>query len=331
MTSPADTDGNPTATGGRIDVHHHVVTPPARAWLVERGLMPPVGGPPWARWSLESTFEVMAAAGIAVGILSAPTPTETITSLDDAAAAEFARITNDSTAELVRDHPTRFGFFAYLPLSHPDVVLAEIDYALGTLGADGVVLTNHARSAYLGDPTFEPVFAELDRRGAVAFTHPFNLPDCRPSSVPTFLVDFLADTTRAAVNMVMTGTLDRYPNVKIILPHGGGFFPYMAGRLQLGAHLRAGVDSATAARSLRRFYYDTAMPTSPHATPSLLAAVGAERLLFGSDWPAATADGAVYNARALDADPALDESTRHLVTRENALKLLPNVARRLSC
>ena len=338
MTSPADSgaltgstdsaDSGP-AVSGRVDVHQHAMTPAAREWLVGKGLLPPVGGPPWARWSLESTLDLMDSTGVDVGVMSGPTPAEFLVGMDSPTVAEITRLGNESMAEIVRDHPTRFGFFAFLPLSHVDVALAELEYSFDTLGADGVALTNQARDAYLGDPAFEPVFAELDRRGAVAFTHPFNLPGCSPALVATFLVDFLADTTRAAVNMVLTGTLERYPDVKVILPHGGGFFPYMASRLQLGAYLGAGVDLATASKSLERFYYDTAMPTSPHATPSLLAAVGADRILFGSDWPAATAEGAAYNARALDDDPALDPPTKQLVNRENALKLLPNVARRL--
>jgi len=315
--------------GGRIDVHQHATAPAGRQWLVDHGLLPPSGGPPWAQWDLPSTLGIMDETGISAAVLSGPVPAEFLVGLTPAQLRDMTKVGNESLADVVRSHPDRFGFFGYLPLTNVDIALEALAYALDTLKADGVAVNLHAAGLYLGDPSFDPVLAELNRRKAVLFTHPFNLAGCGGAPVAEFLVDFLTDTTRAAVKMVLAGTPTRFPDLKVILPHGGGFFPYMAGRLQLGTYLGAGVSESVAARSLRRFYYDTAMPVSPHATPSLLAGVGGERILFGSDWPAATADGARLNAHALDNDPFLDPATRRRINRDNALTLLPALAHRM--
>jgi predicted TIM-barrel fold metal-dependent hydrolase len=314
---------------GRIDVHHHAMTPAGRQWLVDHGLLPPVGGPPWATWSVDSSIQIMDATGVSAAVLSGPAPSEFLQNVSPADLATSTRIGNDALAEVVKDYPTRFGFFAAAPLVNVDVALSEISYALDTLHADGVSLNMHASGQYLGDPTFDPVLAELNRRGTVVFTHPYNLPGCGAAPVADFLVDFLADTTRAATKMLLAGTLDRYPNISFILPHGGGYFPLLASRLQLGSYLGAGVDAGTATKAIKKLWYDSALPISPGYTPSLLATAGVEKLLYGSDFPASTADGAKLNARALDADPALGPAGRRLVNRDNARRLLPALAQRM--
>lgn len=317
------------APGGRvrrIDTHHHAVPPVLRDWLVRQDLLPPDQShwPRWARWDLDSTLAVMEANGIAAGVASTPAPFDLFR--DEEQAREGARRCNEALAALVADQPTRFGFFAYLPLPHVDAALTEATYALDRLGADGVLMMTHAGEHYLGDPVFDPVFAELNHRNAVIFTHPLGLPGGAAPGVSDHLADFLLDTTRAALRMITTGTLDRYPNLSIILSHGGGFLPYMAGRLDP----EDGVSPEAVRVALRRFYYDTALPVSPYATPTLLAAAGPGQLLFGTDWNANTVAGVDRYVRALTGDPALDRHTRQRIDRDNALRLLPNLARRLS-
>ncbi|MEU3724390.1 amidohydrolase family protein [Streptomyces sp. NPDC031705] len=144
--------------------------------------------------------------------------------------------------------------------------------------------------------------------------------------VPNFLCDFLLDTTRAAANMIRTRTLDRFPNLSVILPHGGGFLPHIATRLEAFAgSFHPPVDPAAVRDHLHRFYYDTAGPMSPAGT--LLATVDPARILFGSDWPACPADMVADIAvPALAADPALTPALRRAVNRENALRLMPQLA-----
>jgi predicted TIM-barrel fold metal-dependent hydrolase len=319
-----------TAGGpGRIDTHHHAVPPAMRKWLVEQGWVPPQGGPNWSQWDLQKTLETMEVNRIAVGVASSPAPSDALRG--KTLAAYGARTFNESLAGLVRDHPKRFGFFAYLPLLHIDVALKEAAYALDELGADGVLMMNAAGGRYLGDQAFAPLFAELDRRRAVIMTHPDALPE-KPEPLPgvgEWVADFMLDTTRCALSLIRSGTMDRHPNLSIILSHGGGFLPYIGGRVERAGRTGGGPSPDAFRRALRRFSYDTALPLSPYASPTLLNAVGAGRILYGTDWPQVTAPEVAHARRAFDRDPALSDRARAAINRHNALRLLPTLAARL--
>ncbi|MEW2358647.1 amidohydrolase family protein [Spirillospora sp. NPDC029432] len=322
----------PAAAHGpaRIDTHHHALPPAMRKWAVEHGLLPPQGGPRWGRWDLRETLDAMDANRIELGVASAPAPSFVFK--DRALAASGARTFNESLAGLVRDHPRRFGFFAYLPLLHIDVALEEAAYALDELGADGVLMMNTAGGRYLGDRAFDPLFAELDRRRAVVLTHPDALPE-DPEPLPGIensVADFMLDTTRCALNLIRSGTLDRHPGVSIILSHGGGFLPYIGGRVERAGRMGEGPPPDAFRRALRRFHYDTALPLSPYASPTLLKAAGAGRVLYGTDWPQVNASEVAIARRAFDRDPDLTPRARAAINRHNALRLLPTVAARLT-
>jgi predicted TIM-barrel fold metal-dependent hydrolase len=128
------------------------------------------GGLPIPEWSADSAVALMDKYGIQNAILSVSTPGVNLG--DDVEAREKAREVNEFTAEVVRKHPRRFGFFATLCL--PDVrgSLDEIAYAFDKLDADGVVLLANSRGIYLGDRSFDPLFDELNRRKAIVFVHP---------------------------------------------------------------------------------------------------------------------------------------------------------------
>ncbi|TDD75761.1 amidohydrolase [Actinomadura rubrisoli] len=324
--APARAAGGPRT--GRIDTHHHALPPAMRRWAVEHGLLPPEGGPRWGNWDLGRTLDTMDANGIAAGVASSPAPSEAFR--DRNLALSGTRLFNESLAELVKDHPTRFGFFAYLPLLHVDVAIQEAAYALDELGADGVLMMANAEGRYLGDPAFEPLFAELDRRSAVVFTHPAGLADARPvPGVDEWIADYMLDTTRTALSLITAGTLDRHRRISVILSHAGGFLPYAGGRVEHAGRQGEGPSPEAFRRAVRRFYYDTAMPASPYATPSLLAAAGSGRLLFGTDWPQVAAPEVRRTTALLDCDPSLDARAHAAVNRGNALRLLPTLAKRL--
>ncbi|MFI0485705.1 amidohydrolase family protein [Actinomadura sp. 9N215] len=322
----AASDRRPTR--GKIDTHHHALPPKMREWAIEEGLIPPTGGPRWAQWTLKGTLRTMDANGIAVGVASAPVPPEVFENRQ--VAVRGVRACNESLAELAREHPTRFGFFANVAMLHTDLALEQLAHAFDDLGADGILLNTSAAGLYLGDRRFEPLFAELDRRRATVFTHPFAPQDAAEvPGVGDWVADFLHDTTRTALSLISAGTLERYPRVSIILSHGGGFLPYMAGRAERWGREDDGPDPAKIRPALRRFHYDTALPTSPYATPTLLGAVGAERVLFGTDWPANSAKEVGLNTVAFNRDPNLDPRALRTIGRSNALRLLPRLAERV--
>lgn len=235
----------------------------------------------------------------------------------------MARSVNEFAADVVRTRPGRFGFFATLTLPDVDGALAEAAHALDVLGADGVVLLTNVRGVYLGDASIEPLMEELDRRKAVVFVHPSELPAPPVPGIPPFAADFLLDTTRAGIHMARRGWLDRYPDLKIILSHGGGFIPYAAERI--ARMCSPDGDSAHGIERLRRFYFDTALASSPYALPSLLAFADPDRISFGSDWPYAQKERSLHFARLLDAFE-MQEPLREAIHRGNIARLLPRHA-----
>lgn len=305
----------------RIDVHHHAI-PPKKAKLMREA-----GAPFAIPWSLEETVEVMGVNGIEFALISNAIPDFSPTA---GAAARLNRGSNESIAELVADHPGRFGLLAALPMPYVDLALAELAHAYDVLGADGVVLVPHAGSQYLGDPLYDVLFRELNRRRAVVLVHPMALPAVEHTSVPYVLADFLLDTTRGALNLIMSGALDRYPDITFILSHGGGFLPYAAFRAERLGEAFFGLDRARVRDGLRRFYYDTAL-TGSSALPSLLETVSPDRIVFGTDWSAIPAGLVAECVQDLESPRlGLDGADRALIDRRNALGLFPGVAQRLT-
>ena len=177
-----------------------------------------------------SALDFMDSQQIATGILSVSTPS--VVGWAQTERREMARRINEYTADLVADRPDRFGSFATLPLPDVGGAIEELGYALDTLHADGIVLMASYAGKYLGDPAFEPLWAELDRRHAIVFEHPGDTPGQPPlppaTGVAPPMTDFPFQTTRTGVQLVLNGILDRYPAVRIILSHAGGFLPYAA-------------------------------------------------------------------------------------------------------
>ncbi|MFF8784376.1 amidohydrolase family protein [Streptomyces sp. NPDC015125] len=315
-------------TRGRIDTHHHITPPDYRDWLLSRGES--AGGLPVPPWSAGSDLAFMDSQEIATAVLSVSTPGTHLG--DDAEARHWARKVNDYAAETVKARPDRFGFFATLPLPDVDGALDEAARALDELGADGVILLANHRGTYLGDPAFEPLMAELGRRGTTVFVHPAALPGPTTPGIPPFAADFLLDTVRAAMNLTLSGTTTRHPDIVFLLSHGGGFLPYAAHRISLTLEIHQQVtgahpvmDRETLLAQLRRFFFDTALSANPDTLPNLLAFADPARITFGSDYPHATAEGAAYVTGQLDAHP-LDIARRTAVDRGNAEVLFPRLA-----
>jgi predicted TIM-barrel fold metal-dependent hydrolase len=314
----------------RIDVHQHMVPPAYAEWLRSKGIRD-AGGRELPPWSVEDALRLMDDHDIAAGVLSLSTPgvhLETGKTRDPVARAR-AREVNELAARIAHDHPARFGFFATLPLPDVDGALAEVGYAFDTLRASGVILLANTHGRYLGAPEAEPLFAELNRRRAVVFVHPSELPGPRVDGIPPFAADFLLDTTRAAYRLVAGGVVRRYPDVKIILSHAGGFLPYASHRLAAAIAAETQRPPFEVLDDLARFYFDTALSGSPAALPSLLAFAKPGHVFFGSDWLYAPPIAVSYFTGQLDAYAALDADGHAAIDRRNAEALLPQFAARV--
>ena len=303
----------------RIDTHLHVVPPAYAAWLASRGIN--AGGRAIPEWTVPAALDLMESAGIATGILSVSTPGAHLG--DDGQARENARELNEFCAQVVRATPGRFGYFATLTLPDVEGAIAEARHAFDVLGADGVVLLANVRGIYLGDPAWEPLMAELNARQAVVFVHPSSLP-CEPvAGIAPFVADFLLDTSRAAINLARHGTFERYPGLKIILSHAGGFVPFAAERMARACS-DSGEDTAQGLARLRHFHFDVALSSSAYALPSLLAFAQPEHITFGSDWPFAPKARSLHFADLLDRYPLTAEQ-RLAIDRGNDERLFPRL------
>ncbi|MFI1447779.1 amidohydrolase family protein [Streptomyces virginiae] len=331
----------------KIDMHHHFCAPQWRDWAAHHELINPDRLPPWSRLDTEAAIRFMDDVGITTAVLKPMLPARYRSS---AQLREAVNITLQSMIEVAQSHPGRFSYYVPLFLDDAEASSWAVRRGLGQLGAVGVNVTANYGGVYLGDPAYDRLFHELNDFSAVVDTHPHNLPDgpCGPPTgsgppsgpprasgppggstvpgIPNFMCDFLLDTTRAAVNMISRRTLDRFPDISVVLPHAGGFLPYIATRLQaLGRFCEPRVEPAAVRDHLSRFYYDTAGPMAPAAT--LLEHVPADHILFGTDWPAAPADTVTDLALpALEADPAFTPEQLRGIYHGNALRLIPQLA-----
>jgi predicted TIM-barrel fold metal-dependent hydrolase len=312
-------------TAHRIDVHHHILPPEYVALVGDDRIGPLILAGRTPTWSAELSIEAMERNGIATAITSISAPGLWFGDADS--TRNLCRHCNEFAATIRRDHPGRFGMFASLPLPDVEASLKEIEYALDTLGAEGIGLLTSYGDKYPGDPAFAPVFDELNRRGAVVYFHPTAAPcsQCL-SHIPAATLDFPFDTTRAIVSLLYGGTFARCPNVRFIFSHAGGTVPFLAQRIaRLGVrpefkqHVPNGV-----LPELQRLYYDTALSANDITFASLLKLVAPDQVLFGSDYPFApetpmTATVKVLQGLGLPADVLRG------IERDNALKLLPKL------
>jgi 6-methylsalicylate decarboxylase len=312
----------------RIDVHQHIAPPAYAAWLRSRGIRD-AGGRELPEWSVAEALATMDEHEIATAVVSLSAPGVHLDAgkEQDPVARAKARDVNELAAEIVHRHPTRFGFFATLPLPDVDGALDEVAYAFDTLHAAGVILLANTHGLYLGAPDHEPLLAELNRRHAVVFVHPTELPGPRLDFIPPFAADFLLDTTRAAYRLVESGAVRRFQNLKIILAHAGGFLPYASHRIAVAITAATQRPPAEVLEDLQTFYFDTALSGSPAALPSLLAFAKAGHVLFGSDWPYAPSVVVRYFTGQLDAYAALNAAGHAAIDRASADALFATIAR----
>lgn len=307
----------------RIDTHHHMIPPFYRDALRKAGI-DDAGGRELPQWSVEATLNTMAELDVSTAILSVSTPGTTF--LPDAAgAAALARDLNDYSATVVAAQRSRLGFFATIPMPHVDQAVVEVERCLDSLHADGVVLLANNAGTYLGQEGQDDLWAALDCRSAVVFIHPADLPGPAIPGVLPFAADFLLDTTRAAYLLVRNGIRRKYPNIRFILSHAGGFVPYASYRMALAISTDTGTSPADNLDDFASFYFDTALSSSAAALPTLLAFAKPGHITFGSDWPFAPLAGGKFFAAALQTYPSLDQASRDAIDRTNALRLFPRL------
>jgi len=273
----------------RIDVHSHFLPEQYLKALNESGVKD-IEGFPIGTWSLVEHLKVMNQNEITKCLISISSPG--LNFISGTAAQQLARSINETAADIKKAQPDRFGAFALLPLPDVDAAVQEIAYALDVLNLEGIGLYTNYGGVYLGDKTLDPVFDELNRRKATVFVHP-TAPSVFESlslGFPAPMIEYPFDSTRMVINLISSGTLERCPDIKIIVSHGGGTIPFLAPRI---AGMMAGMKRSQNPREYNQkimqlfgsLYFDLTAATHPGALYSISKLMPASHLLMGFDYP----------------------------------------------
>jgi len=307
-----------------IDVHTHMFTHHFMELLKARGGIynlqtrpdgqveiyrhdTPVAIPQRGHFDYELRLRDMDAHHIDVAIVSLTCPN--VYWGTEATSCEAARESNASMAAAQQRWPDRIRWFASLPWEYSARALDELSRSCDE-GAVGVMVLANIAGRSLTDPAFAPIWQAIDRRGLPVLVHPTDLPgidamDMKQYDLP-WSVGFIADTTLAFTRIIFDGFLDLYPNLKLIASHGGGALPYLVGRFDKGDEVEIPARRKVKARPseyLKRIWYDC-ITYHPGALRFLIETVGADRVLFGTDYPHQVHDmkGSMANTAALPAE-----------------------------
>lgn len=312
-----------------IDVHQHVIPDIYKTELARVGVLGS-GENPWPAWSVARQLELADEHGIDAILMSIASPGAYFGEIEF--TKRLVKVCNETMAQMIADHPTRYGAMGFVSLPDVETACRDVEYALDVLKLDGINLQSHTGNRYLGHQEEEELYAELDRRRAVIFVHPQRPPlDTLPQySFPAGLTELTFDTTRAIANLLYNGTLAKYPNIRFIMPHMGGVTPFLLFRLSGlddNPKVRERIPDGVAAY-LRRLYYDVAQSPSPLALRALLEVADPTHVLFGTDYPSARNVEKVMRdtVAAVQTFEGFDETLRRNVMAGNAQALLPRFA-----
>jgi 6-methylsalicylate decarboxylase len=274
-----------------IDVHAHHLPDFYRQALVQHGHDRPDGFPHIPEWSAAEHVAAMDRLGIATSLLSISSPGvhlgDPADGSDGSGTRDLARAVNEAGRRAVVDHPGRFGLWASLPLPDVDAAMAEIAYCHEHLDVAGFALLTNVGGTYLGDDSFEPVWRELDRRNARVFVHPTSPPCWEHTSLgrPRPMLEFLFDTTRAVVDLVLNGTVATNPGIELLIPHAGATLPMIADRVSVFSMLLDVDPAVDVLADLGRLHFDLAGYPLPRQLDALLTLTTLDHLHYGSDYP----------------------------------------------
>jgi aminocarboxymuconate-semialdehyde decarboxylase len=295
-----------------VDVHAHYY-PGLYLDYIGRPDLPPAAAAALGHQSIDERLALLDRVGIDTQVLSISQAQPYLPEPRD--GAEAAKLLNELFVALCEAHRGRFATFAALPLPHIEESLAEIARTMDSSSVVGVTIGCSIAGRQIDDPAFEPVFEDLDRRGSTVFLHPVgqeNLPWLAGHNL-AWLVGAPFEDTVAALRLVLADVPGRYPNLRFIVPHLGGTIPFLLARVT-----RKSTDEIT--KGLRSLYYDT-VSGSTEAVVCACEAFGAERLLFGTDYPYCDDREFERHLSYLD-ECGLDEAVRDHVRGGGAAKLL---------
>lgn len=301
-----------TPGSGKVDIHHHVRAPGSAASRPE--------------WSLQPGIDQMDANGIGWAVTYAGAVNDGIDRAGTAGTQ--ARRINEFSAAIAADHPGRFGTYASLPMLDPDACLAEIAYAHDELRCEGFSMSTCYGDLWLGDPLFQPIFEELDRRRAVVFVHPVDSA-CSSLGYESGIVtgawlEWPTNTARTILSLMLNGVIRDCPNIRFVFCHGGGVMSMIVSRVAgftgwpvIGRRRLEELFPVSIEEQFATLYFDMAQAFAPENFHALSRMVPASHMMFGSDHDNFDISHSVQRADALNLDP----DTYDGLCRANALRL----------
>lgn len=271
-----------------IDIHSHFVLPSYYEAVKKAGRLMEDGFP-IPQWSMERHLEVMEKAGIRWSLLSLSSPN--YYSGDQKECQELTRQINEELAGYKRQYKDKIGFAACLPLPDVEASVNEAKYAYETLGANGIRMASNTAGMYLGDPRMEPLMEVLNELKAVIVIHPVKpslVPEQIFTSGPVPLFEFICDTTRAVLNLIANGVLERYKDLKVIVPHNGSFLPNIYQRIYGIAEVLAPkglMQKVDVKENVSRLYFDMTGDPVPDVLDFLMTIADPKKIMYGSDYP----------------------------------------------
>lgn len=324
-----------------IDVHTHIRTPMVSEFVRTHPVSGGPGKQPWPAKSSAAFQNRQAGAvrarhtdpkarlrdmdrmGVDIQVISENLP-QSCYWADGAEAAEMARACNDAFAEFVAFRPDRFVAIGVVPLQDVPRAVRELERAVTRLGLKGAVVSTNIRNRDLGEPRFHRFWAKAEALGVPIFLHPqgFTHPDRMQKFFLSNSIAQPLEETLAMASLIHEGVMDRFPKLKLCIPHGGGFLPFYSGRVDRAFEIRPEASeniSKPPSAYMRRFLYDTVIFDRAMLT-YLVNKVGAGRVMMGTDYPVLLGEqdpvGFIRGTRALSRE------AKEKILYRNAARLL---------
>ena len=205
-------------------------------------------------------------------------------------ALDISQLLNDHIAGIVDAHPARYAGLGTIPMQSPKLAIQELERCVKDLGLSGVQIGSHVNEWNLSDPNLFEVFAAAEALGAAILVHPWDMmgrTQMEKYWLP-WLVGMPAECALAICSLIFGGVLERLPQLRVAIAHGGGSFPATIGRIEHGFKVRpdlCAVDNPINPRDyLNKIYLDT-MVHDPMMLEYLLQLMGPNQLALGTDYP----------------------------------------------
>lgn len=264
-----------------IDLHTHYL-PKGYVAALEKHIPGNPDGWPTPSWRIEDTLELMEKLDIEYSVLSLSSPHINFGSRNE--TIELAEEANELGKELSEKYPDQIGYFASLPLPYVNETLKAIKRATNKQKALGFTVPTNSRGAYFGSEVFDEVYEQLNEQNAIVVLHPNQpqLPLNATIDLPIPLMGFFFDTTMTILKLFQTHFFEKYPDIKLIVPHAGAVMPILTDRVAGYFRNVEGIDVYDISKKL---YFDTAGRVLPRQLPALMTLADSNHIVYGSDAP----------------------------------------------